>query len=393
MAPTLLEVTRKNYAEQAKWFLNAFWSSGAKEAAEDVWTFANKFIELDHEKKKNGNELDEFWSHKFLESQGETLTVVELRQKLSKIDQDKNKKMALMEYLLFKYDKDVNECLTAPQDDNQKEIQEASAKFQEVANALTELQTELDAQQKALEEQRAAEDLAQKSLRASTNAAIKAKSDEEAAKKAESEAKLQLVNQRRAEEIVKESEAALQAAVNDLQAQETAHKNAIATLEAKANDASSSDVKRGMAVNELAQLKSKDPLPLSKAKITQQAALKKVEKERKAAEAVTAQVAASHEAAEKSARTAEDSARTAERAKQAAEDSAKEAAAKREEKEEQAKRVEAKVRETEGLMREAEAFLEAVKQKGGVAHGAIWWMERELKEAQKYLPKKKQTTL
>ncbi len=39
---------------------------------------------------------------------------------------------------------------------------------------------------------------------------------------------------------------------------------------------------------ELAQLKQEDPLPLRKAKVTQEAALRKVEKERKAAEAATA---------------------------------------------------------------------------------------------------------
>lgn len=35
------------------------------------------FIKLD-EKKAAGNELDEFWSHKFLESIGETLTILEV---------------------------------------------------------------------------------------------------------------------------------------------------------------------------------------------------------------------------------------------------------------------------------------------------------------------------
>jgi len=33
---------------------------------------------------------------------------------------------------------------------------------------------------------------------------------------------------------------------------------------------------------------------------------------------------------------------------------------------------------------------EELKKKGGSSQGAIWWMTRELKEAQKYLPKKKQ---
>ena len=87
-----------------------------------------------------------------------------------------------------------------------------------------------------------------------------------------------------------------------------------------------------------------------------------MEKERKAAEAATAKAAEAHQKAEDAAAAAAD----------------------------QARRVEALVQETEQKYKEAVDYLEEVKRKGGVAHGAIWWMERELKEAQKYLPKKKQ---
>ncbi len=59
--------------------------------------------------------------------------------------------------------------------------------------------------------------------------------------------------------------------------------------------------------------------------------------------------------------------------------------------EEQTRQVEEAQRETEARFREAQEYLEEVKKKGGVAYGAIWWMERELKEAQKFMPKKKQT--
>jgi hypothetical protein len=65
------------YAEQAKWYLNGFWKDGAEQEAENVWNFTQGFIKFD-EKKASGNELDEFWSHKFLESIGETLTVLEV---------------------------------------------------------------------------------------------------------------------------------------------------------------------------------------------------------------------------------------------------------------------------------------------------------------------------
>jgi len=85
-------------------------------------------------------------------------------------------------------------------------------------------------------------------------------------------------------------------------------------------------VKQGKAKNELAQLKGEDPLPLRKAKLTLSAALKRAEKATAAAEAAFA---------------------------------------------------------------EAEAQLEAIKKAGGgVAQGRIWWMERELTEKKKYMPKK-----
>jgi len=37
-------------------------------------------------------------------------------------------------------------------------------------------------------------------------------------------------------------------------------------------------------------------------------------------------------------------------------------------------------------MEEANATLEAAKKKPGVAHGAIWWLQKEMAEAQKLLP-------
>jgi len=151
-----LDCTRKKYSDQAKWFLNGFWKEGAEPEAENIWKFAQKFIELDP-KKKEGNELDEFWSHKFLESLGETLTVVKLREELRRIDLDANGKMALLEYLCFRYGKTVQQVLDSPQGDNQDEINEASAKLQAVQDALAEVTRQLEEQKRVLEEQKQAE--------------------------------------------------------------------------------------------------------------------------------------------------------------------------------------------------------------------------------------------
>jgi len=329
-----MELTRLAYIDQAKWYLNGFWKDGAEQASESIWAFAQKFMELDP-KKKAGNELDEFWSHKFLESLGETLTVIQLREKLRKIDADANGKMALLEYLLFKFSKTVTQCINAPQGDNHEEVEAAQEKLQEVQASLLDPQRKLEEQKIALENQR--------------NALA-------AQKKAVEE-------QRRAEDSVKQAEAELKAAVDDLRAQEQAFHDKIKDLEQKSKDPNSTVVAKNKAANELAQLKQENPLPLRKAKITQEAALRKVEKQRKEVEAAT----------------------------RAAEAKERELHEKTKEVERKTKEVEVAVEEAEEAVREAEQMLEELKAKGGSPLGAIWWMERELKEAQKYLPRSKQT--
>jgi len=284
------KLTRMKYSEQAKWYLNGFWESGGEKEAENVWNFTQGFIKFD-EKKAAGNELDEFWSHKFLESIGETLTIVELREKLKKIDMDKNGRIGLLEFLAFFFEKSVKQVVDAPQGANAAEVRAASEKFEAVQNALIEVQA-------ALEKTKVAEDT------------------------------------------VKKAEAELKTAVEELHKQEEAYKTQVTTLETKSNDDNASTVSKSKAAAELAQLKNEDPLPLRKAKISQEAGLRKVERERKALEVARANL-------------------------------------------------EKQVADTEKAVAEAEEYLEQLKRQPANPFGAIWWMERELKEAQKYLPKKK----
>merc|ERR1711862_580403 len=89
-------------------------------------------------------------------------------------------------------------------------------------------------------------------------------------------------------------------------------------------------VSRNKAKNELEQLKAEDPLPLRRAKITQEAAIKKSEKTKKAAEETLA--------------------------------------------------------DCQEKFKEAQAYLTKVKASCGSAQGGIWWIERELHEAKKYMP-------
>jgi len=93
--------------------------------------------------------------------------------------------------------------------------------------------------------------------------------------------------------------------------------------------------------------------------------------------------------AEDASRKAEDERKNAEEATKLAELQARKAEEATLALEEQKKRVEEAIRDTEVKLREAVEYLEQVK-KTAVPLGAIWWIERELKEAQKYLPKRKQ---
>jgi len=242
----------------------------------------------------------------FLESLGETLTVMALREKLRQIDVDNNSRMALIEYLIFKYGKSIEQVVNAPQSDNREELEAAQKKIAHAQQSLITVQEKLREESIALESQRKAED---------------------EARKAEAENK---------------------AALEELKKQEDDYKNKIDTLTAKSQDQSGSLVSRNKAASELAQLKQEDPLPLRKAKITQESSVRKAEKTTQAA---------------------------------------KESRLKAEEKHHQ---VETATKEAELLFVEAQNYLEEVKAKGGSSAGDIWWMQRELTEAKKYLPKSKQ---
>jgi hypothetical protein len=313
------KITSMTHTEQGIWWLNGFWKEKGcgQDYAEQMWKEVHLAIELEAGKPKmygskvwevkEGCDLDELKAHQFLEKLGGTMTVVELRKKLAALDLDKNNKMAMSEYLLGKFQKKPEELINAPQG-GQAEASKLEAAKKAVADAASAL-----TQAVAREE-----------------ASIKAAKDAEKALWASEAAKQELA-----------------AAVAELEAQEKALADKKAGYQAKIDDPNLSAMKKGTAKNELAQLESEDPLPLRKAKITQQAALKKAEKAAKLA------------ADEKDAADAAQAAATQAKA------------------------------EAEQAFAAAQAALEELKRKGdGIAQGAVWWMERELAERRKYMPKK-----
>jgi chromosome segregation ATPase len=328
--------------------LNGFWEDGTgRDNAETVWSAMKMFAELD-DKGMEGNELDEFNSHRVLEKYDETLSVVKMREALRDIDQDANGKMSAIEYLIWRYKKGVEECVKSPQGDNQEEVDECQRMLAEVLAALHDVQEKLEAQKVALAAQEAAV--------AENNAKLREQEEAVAA----ADAIFQEL--KAAEDKVRAAEEELQAAVDALKAEEDAYNGKIAELETKSQDTSVGVVTRNKAANELQQLKAEDPLPLRRAKITAEAKVRPVTKAREAAEAK--RIPAEEKKIELEAIAA-----------QLAELQAQ---------------LEASYTDLQDKMAEAQAALDEAKAKGGVAHGNFWWMEREMYEADESLPRAKQ---
>jgi len=387
----------KSYKDQACFFLNAFWNE-LGDQAEAFWKHWKQFQELDKmqynalPKEKKPTEtyvevksLDEFWSHKFLETLGKTLTAIQFRAEFKKIDANFDKRMSILEFLIWEYKQSIKVLLSRPQGADGGEVAKAQELLDEVSAAFT-------AAQEALDRATAAENAAIRSKEAAVASEAKAKQFAEAAKKTEDAAKSAAAAAAKDAADAKSSAAAAavaaaeqQAAVDDLKAQEEAHAAKKKELEAKAEAGGVSGMR---AKNELAQHLDEDPLPLRKAKITATAAAKKTEK----AKQVASEAAA---AAEKSKQAADAAAASAERDRVQA-DAAADAAARDRAVAEQAAKIaerdrhiaEEAVTECQKKLAEAEAYLEEQKRKGsGETKGTFWWIDRELKERKEYMPK------
>uniref|UniRef100_A0A6B2LGB5 Calcium-regulated actin-bundling protein C-terminal domain-containing protein n=1 Tax=Arcella intermedia TaxID=1963864 RepID=A0A6B2LGB5_9EUKA len=141
--------------DQAIRFLNGFWTE-AGEKAEEIYKQHQKFLELDRlqynalpEAKKaeeytESKVLDEFWSHKFLESLGKTLTAMEFRAEFKKIDANNDKKMSIVEFLLYDYKQTPEELLKRKVGNMSPELLAALAAYDEVSVELKKLEKEKD---------------------------------------------------------------------------------------------------------------------------------------------------------------------------------------------------------------------------------------------------------
>jgi len=354
---------QKTHKEQVVWFLNAFWEQFAQAEAETLWGFTLKFEELDLQKRAEGNSLDELNAHRFLEAIQDTHTVHELRAKLRDTGaisaSAKPKSVPITHFLLFKYNCSFKTLVNASQGDNSKEIAEAQRKLDEVSVAFAESDSK-------------ARDAAS-ALRTAEASEREALAREKDAKDSEAEAKKREEEARQREAPFKQAQEELEAALAELHAQEQAYNTKKEELTRKSTDGNV--VQQNKAKNELAQLLAEDPLPLRRAKITQEAATKKAEKARAPFDAATKAAEAARAEASKSAQEASHARQAASDAKKASEKAKQEA--------------DAALEHSRQALKEAEDYLEELKSRPGSAYGALWWLDRELQEKKKYLPERK----
>jgi len=343
-----VQLCQKTYKEQAIWFLNGFWQSHENQA-DLLYKYVAKSAELDSELHEAGSGLDEMNAHRFLESFTETQTVRQMRDSLRSTgaigDNERPKTVPLTHWLLFKYGVSWQGLVNSSQGDNKEEIAHAQRLLAEVQKALNESVQKAHAAAESANQARSAAAEAKRSEQASFTRAEESKQREVESQQAKKE---------------------LDVALAEVKAQEDAYNSKKADLQKKSE--SGGVVSMNKAKAELAQHLAEDPLPLRRAKITQEAAVKKAERAIKAAadavvvaENAAKQATADRAAAEASSARAEEAKREAERAVDAA-----------------SQRVQ-----------EAEDFLNEVKSKPGQAQGALWWLDRELFEARKFLPEAK----
>jgi len=334
----LQDLASRTYKEQAIWWLNAFWDKYEADA-DKLFSWVANFAKLDLDKKADGCGLDELNAHRFLESIQETLTVTELRQNLRDSGalgaSERPKLVPLVHYLLFRYrsNTDWHYLVNASQGDNKAEIEEAMRLLDSVNKAFEEANQKAQAAAVALRE---------------------SEKKESEAKKSEADSVVREAESQKAQEELK-------VALGELKAQEDAFNSKTDDLKRKSEDESVSVVNRNKAKNELAQHLNSDPLPLRKAKITQEAAVKKAER-------ATAAAAESRKAAEAARKAAEAATVKAGEAKAASDEAVDEASRQ---------------------VQKAEDYLQEVKRKPGQAMGALWWIQKGLEDAKKFLPERK----
>lgn len=140
------DMNGRTYAEQGRFFLNAFWSE-LSGSAQEVYNACNTFVALDLENGSDGSCLETPDAHTAFERLHEPMTAVELRALLKEIDIKIDNKLSLLEYLLYAYRSTPNvnlvNLMTRRQGDN-RALYDAEAEMKQILAKQAARQSRLD---------------------------------------------------------------------------------------------------------------------------------------------------------------------------------------------------------------------------------------------------------
>jgi len=129
------EITKAPYFSQALVFLHVLWSDGSQQEAVKVWSYTQVFTQFDP-KKTEGNELDHQLSLDFLKYTADALSTEEAEKKLKQIDITGNGKLALIEYLVYRFKKTVADVEAARPGTEEAVVSEIASALQAVLPSL-----------------------------------------------------------------------------------------------------------------------------------------------------------------------------------------------------------------------------------------------------------------
>ncbi len=344
-------ITDKKYKDQAIWFLNAHDCSSDLESCELVWKMHKKFVEYDADNGEDGSYLsNEIDAQRVLEHVGSPLTQIQLRKFLGGIKPQRNFKTISLVEVIFCYFSVDNWKELVMRDhtcSNQHELEKAK---ESLKDAKAKLKAAMDAKNKSLAD--AAD---------SQRAMERANKEEDEALEAENQA-------RKLEKEFVEAKEKAEKALEELKSQEEEAEKKASDLEKIVDDITVGNVKRQKAKVELSAIKNEDPLPLRSAKLNNEAAVKKLNKSAENSR-MAAEVAIS----------SKEKAKTAKNEAEVANQEAIEAADKAREAIPIAKEAFKQLREMLVEMMSGET----------APRGAMFYIDREMKHAEKYIPRGK----
>ena len=343
----LHSITKQTYRDQAIWFLNHHTDSHHDlQLSEIVFKVHKKCLECD-EQKKSGHAISELDAHLILEFIGKPVTQSAFRKYFLEIDQSLKISVPLVIILFFYFDADWKVLVNQSECYNGLELDAAK---DSLLQAQTKLQGAIDAQKKSSQEAEEA-DVAMENSRRQQEILSKAIMDCRMEEESFAEAK-------------KQAEEALEQVTN----QESKAHQKKEELDSIVNYESNGIVTKNKAKAELKIMEYEDPLPLRKARLKNENAVKNLRKSTNAS---------------KQARVA------AEDAKEKTEKAMDEASVAKEKATNAAKIAEATIPKARDAIEDLKVLIDELMKNLTLPWGSLFYIDREVKEAESFLPKEK----